>query len=279
MVHHLLYPTPSLQKLLSNNPHHAWGKPLLWEVEHFWTIPRGEPYDAEILAKALHLVAIAKIESPDALTHNLRSVMFGDPPQYIISTFDRWWTIKPARSHWSADETLEQAKSEHYAAIEKTGYAVIDNWLSSMSDLTRYSMMNLLRSKTERTFYIRYPTPDLLELVGESPSNLWTMDTILYLSSRVMSLQEQYTIPLIKILYLVHLALHGNPYSTQSIWMATMFGNPSRYNIENFDRWWTIEPLKCIGNMEQIRDDYPHDKALQRAFTRIELTGHEGTDN
>lgn len=275
-ITYIIHPTRQLEEVLINYPNHTWGNIHLWEMEKHHGPSRGLPFDHVILAKALYLVQIACVERPDSDTQNLITTLFGNPPKYNVTLFDKWWTIEEQRGGAFFATTLKQARPQDYAAISMTGYDPIDEWLRYKSKPTQD--IETKYNQDDIRHYVRFPTPALLDITKEKPNNMWTGKALWNLPSGIITQQAQYDIVLLKVIYLIHLAQHGQPYGTKSSWMKQMFGEHPYYSIENFDKWWMIKPTNIVGGFQQILDNLPHDPALRRAFKHVELTGHQGTD-
>ena len=125
--------------------------------------------------------------------------------------------------------------------------------------------------------YLVQPTEALRLVLENYPPHDWGDKAIFILSVHIhIAYEYEFNLMYAKLILLLRIAAKKNPGSFTSRLRLELFGDPPRYSVELFNKWWAVEELKrrkwSLDYVTIMNDATADD------FRKLEKTGNQDVD-
>lgn len=285
---YIIYPKQALLDILKLNPILGWDKPCIWEHNYS---PHQMNQTRDLMAKIYYMVDRVVLNKEHSEINAILSQLLDGKISFSVDIFDRWWELKKHWNGWSISSTLASAKPKHYIHIEDTSISDVDDWLHTQ----KITLEEYRYSSSNWNYYMQRPTPQLSKVKDKYSHFGFHKPMLLYMPTNVIKNQMTHNVKLLKVLWMVELSrrldskpipednllfelLGERPRLTEEI-LSNFFGNPLKFNLSNFDKWWSLTEIKVAGSdtllMQKLQEN-PY--KIAQAFREVDLTGDDSAD-
>lgn len=133
---YIRHPKSRLWNLLNDRPHHRWLRETQVNLPNN-IIEKQDDHEVEFL-KAIMMVELNRL-LPDNLDPELVFRVFGNPPQYNLTTYDKLWSLEKIEIVGDYEVLIEKRRKDFqrvnqaFRDVELTDDEVNDEWIIAVS--------------------------------------------------------------------------------------------------------------------------------------------------
>ena len=129
-AYYIIKPTDELMQLMEkhNIKGYSWSEARGWTKEESVEVRRDKHFSIMNI-KIAYLVQIISLHNPNNL--KVYALLFGDPPVFSITIFDKWWTVERVGPGADYMQIMTQATAQQLKQIVVND-ARIEEWLTQI---------------------------------------------------------------------------------------------------------------------------------------------------